>query len=127
MKAYLDTSAIFKLTHDERESLALINYLDDGPTEVSTSVVGEVEVLRHIRKRQLAAEEAMTGFYLILLDEEVRKTAIEIGHATLRALDAIHIASALSIGDRQLHFVTYDDRQADSARLAGLTVVQPGR
>lgn len=127
MRAYLDSSAIFKLTHDERESLALIDFLGDGPTEVSTSVIGELEVLRHLRKRQLPADEALTGFYLIALDEDVRKAAVEIGAHTLRALDAIHIATALSVGDRELKFVTYDDRQAESARLAGLTVVQPGR
>ena len=45
----------------------------------------------------------------------------------LRALDAIHIATALSIGDPELQFVTYDQWQAESAREAGLTVVQPGR
>ena len=45
----------------------------------------------------------------------------------VRSLDAIHLATALAIGDDQLEFVTYDDRQADAARAAGLKVVQPGR
>lgn len=127
MRAYLDSSAVFKLAHEERESLALIDYLDEGPLEVSTSIVGEIEVLRHLRKRQLQTDRALAGFYLIGLDDEVRKNAIEVGAQSLRALDAIHIASALSIGDRELQFVTYDQRQAESARLAGLAVVQPGR
>ena len=50
-----------------------------------------------------------------------------IGRDSLRSLDAIHIATALAVGDRDLQFVTYDERQADAARQAGLKVVQPGR
>lgn len=68
----------------------------------------------------------MSGFYLIALDEEIRRIAAGIG-GSLRSLDAIHIASALAIGDRDVQFVTYDDRQANAARDCGLTVVQPGR
>ena len=68
----------------------------------------------------------MAGFYLIALDEDVRRVAGGLG-GTLKALDAIHVASALSIGDRDLEFVTYDDRQAAAARECGLKVVQPGR
>jgi predicted nucleic acid-binding protein len=127
VRAYLDSSAVFKLAHEERETLALIEYLDEGAMEVSTSVVGEIEVLRHLRRRQLQTDGALTGFYLIGLDDDVRKTATEVGAGALRALDAIHIATALSIDDRELQFVTYEQRQAESALLAGLRVVQPGR
>ena len=127
MRAYLDSSAIFKLNHDERETLALIDFLDEGPIEVSTSVVGEIEVLHNLRKRRLDTDQAMAGFYLLGLDDEVRRVAIEIGGGVVRALDAIHIATALAVGDRDLRFVTYDNRQAAAAREAGLTVVQPGR
>ena len=45
----------------------------------------------------------------------------------IKSLDAIHIATALAIGDRDLQFITYDNRQADAARQAGLKVIQPGR
>ena len=47
------------------------------------------------------------------------------GSAALRALDAIHVASALRVGGEIAGFVTYDDRQAAAARSAGLTVVSP--
>ncbi len=69
----------------------------------------------------------MNGFYLLAFDEEVGRQAIDVGRETLRSLDAIHIATALAVGDRDLQFVTYDERQADAARQAGLKVVQPGR
>jgi uncharacterized protein len=116
-----------KLTHEERESHALIDYLDDEPIQVCTSVITEVEVLRNLRKFPVDADGAMRGFYLVALDDETRRLASELGTATLRSLDAIHVASALAIGDRDLQFVTYDDRQAEAARAAGLHVVQPGR
>ena len=64
---------------------------------------------------------------MLAIDDEVRRGAVSIGRDSLRSLDAIHIATALAVGDRDLQFVTYDERQADAARKAGLKVVQPGR
>ena len=127
IQAYFDSSAIMKLTGAEAESEALINYLQDTPVEVSTSVLAQVEVLRNLRKQPVESEEAMNGFYLLAFDEEVRRQAVIVGGKTLRSLDAIHIATALAIGNRDLHFVTYDIRQAEAARQAGLKVIQPGR
>ena len=127
IQAYFDSSAIMKLTGAEAESEALINYLQDTPVEVSTSVLAQVEVLRNLRKQPVESDEAMNGFYLLAFDEEVRRQAVIVGGETLRSLDAIHIATALAIGNRDLHFVTYDIRQAEAARQAGLKVVQPGR
>jgi hypothetical protein len=52
----------------------------------------------------------------------------DIGAVELtRALDALHIATAASLGLPDLDFVTYHDRQVDAARARGLRVVQPGR
>jgi predicted nucleic acid-binding protein len=116
-----------KLAHEERESSALIDYLDDAKVEVSTSVLAEVEVLRNLRKFQVAADDAMLGFYLIALDDDIRRRAVDISIGTLKSMDAIHVATALTIADRDLEFITYDDRQAEAARSAGLKVVQPGR
>ena len=67
------------------------------------------------------------GFYLVGLDPDVRRKRCASSRDHSRALDAIHIATALAVGDRDLQFVTYDERQADAARQAGLKVVQPGR
>ena len=127
IRAYFDSSAIMKLTGAEAESQALIDYLQETPAEVSTSVIAQVEVLRNLRKQPVESDQAMDGFYLLAFDEEVRQVAISVGRDTLRSLDAIHIATALAIGDRDLHFITYDARQAEAARAAGLKVVQPGR
>jgi predicted nucleic acid-binding protein len=127
IRAYFDSSAILKLSKEESESLALVDYLEGGSIQVSTSVLAEVEVVRNLRRHRLDDEHAITGFYLMAVDDDVRRKAIEVGGNTLRSLDAIHIATALLVGDRDMQFVTYDDRQADAARQAGLKVVQPGR
>ena len=127
IRAYVDSSAIVKLTRDEPESLALIDYLEEASVEASSSVVAEVEVLRNLRKLRLESDQALAGFYLLAFDDEVRRSAVGIERDSLRSLDAIHIATALAVGDRDLQFVTYDERQADAARQAGLKVVQPGR
>lgn len=126
-RAYFDTSALIKLTHAEPCSLALIDYLDEADIQVSTSVVAEIEALRAFQRINVDATDAFKGFYLLALDNDVRREAVRVGSVHLRALDAIHVATAVAIGDRELEFVTYDDRQAEAARLAGLTVVQPGR
>ena len=127
IRAYFDSSAVFKLSHEERETFALIDFLEAAPIQASTSVLAEVEVSRNLRSRRLDRDDALNGFYLIGIDEDVRRMAIELGDGTLRSLDVLHVATALSIGDRDLIFVTYDERQADAARQAGLKVVQPGR
>ena len=44
---------------------------------------------------------------------------------SMRALDAIHVASAEAVGAVDV-FVTYDERQAAAARLAGLRTIAPG-
>ena len=126
-RAYFDSSAIFKLGCEEKETVALIDFLGEESVEASTSVLAEVEVTRNLRHRRLDEAGAVRGFHLITVDEDIRRVAIELGDRTLKSLDAIHIATALAIGERNLLFITYDDGQAEAARSAGLKVVQPGR
>lgn len=126
-RAYVDASAIVKLSHAEPYSQALIDYLDTGEVQASTSIIADVEVRRALRRAGAASNEAVVGFYLIGLDEEIRAEAAQLGSPSVRALDAIHLATALAIADDRLEFVTYDDRQAAAARDCGLQVVQPGR
>lgn len=126
-RAYFDSSALVKLSHAEPHSEALIDYLEDGPIEASTSIVADVEVRRALRRAGTASDQAVRGFYLVALEDEIRAKAAALGSPTLRSLDAIHLATALAIGDEAVEFITYDDRQAAAARAAGLKVVQPGR
>lgn len=125
--AYFDASAIVKLSYAEAESPALIDYLSDDDLEASTSAIAEVEVQRAVSRLPVAdGDDPVRGFYLIELTASVRDLAREVGSPQLRALDAIHLATALSIRE-DLDFVTYDVRLAAAARAEGLRVVQPGR
>ncbi len=63
---------------------------------------------------------------LLAVDMEIPERAAGLEPPELRTLDAIHPASALSLGSDLLAFVTYDDRQLAAARKAGLPVTSPG-
>lgn len=128
MKAYFDSSAIVKLGRPEVESQALIDYLDEHQPNALTSILADVEVrraLERLRARGDDPSDHLRGFFLIDISRDVRDLAAKVA-PELRSLDAVHLATALSIGV-DLDFVTYDDRLAVAARAEGLRVVQPGR
>ena len=117
-----------KLGRPERESQALIDYLDEHQPNALTSILADVEVRRtldRLRARGAEPNEHLRGFFLIDLSRDVRDLAAKVA-PELRSLDAAHLATALSL-EVDLDFVTYDDRLAAAARAAGLRVVQPGR
>lgn len=66
------------------------------------------------------AQMVMESLELIELTPELADRAGRL--SSLRALDAIHLASALSLGDA---FVAYDRRLHDAAAAAGLRVLAP--
>ena len=126
---YLDASALVKLIITEPESNALRRHLGHAATMVSCRVA-EVELRRVTgRQREQTADETvdevLEGTTFIELDQAIAQSAGMIGPRTLRSLDAIHLASALSIADELKAFITYDVRLADAARAAGLAVVVP--
>lgn len=61
------------------------------------------------------------------VDAELARVAAAAGVPELRSLDALHLASALRLGQEVDAFVTYDDRQADAARVLGFKVEAPGQ
>jgi predicted nucleic acid-binding protein len=125
--AYFDSSAIIKLGHPAAESQALIDYLSEDRLSAATSVLSDVEVRRalvRLASRGSDVGEHVRGFFLIDLNRDIRDRAVQL--PGLRSLEAIHVATALSIGE-DLDFISYDDRLAAAARAEGLRVVQPGR
>jgi hypothetical protein len=130
LPVYLDSSALLKLVLSERETPALSEALSRWPDWVS-SVLLPIEcrriVLRAGNPPEVVAklEQELSRVTSIRLDEPVQKLAAAIGPPSLRSLDAIHLASALSIGDYPEAFVTYDERLAEAARAAGLNVLTP--
>jgi len=126
--AYLDASALVKLVMVERETAALRAFLVHHPSRF-TNRVAVVEVARAVSRQPVGdappVGEVVHGLEILELDEELAVRAAQVGPAGLRSLDAIHLASALTLGDELDAFVTYDARQADAARAAGLTVESP--
>jgi len=59
------------------------------------------------------------------LTPAIRRAAAELEPATLRSLDAIHVATAMSLGADLGGILTYDGRMQDAAQAVGLAVVAP--
>jgi predicted nucleic acid-binding protein len=129
---YLDASAIVKLATVEAETPALRAHLAQH-RHLITSRLATVEVPRALKRR--GAESEASGadavrnilelLELVELDEDVARLAATLASPTLRSLDAVHLASALAIGEELAEFITYDARLAAAARGAGLKVRAP--
>jgi predicted nucleic acid-binding protein len=127
---YLDSAAVVKLVHAEAESPALRDWLDErAETGWTSSVLVEIESSRALARY---APEAITRLHPVLdlidlveLDAGIRITAQTLKPATVRSLDAIHLATAIRIRSQLTSFVTYDKRLADAAQAAGLAVDMP--
>ena len=117
-----------KLIVNERETRALRAFLQGHPLRI-TSRVTTVEVSRTVAGHSEAAKAQLhTAFKrvaLIELSTETAAAAADVGPAALRTLDAIHVASARSVGGELGAFVTYDTRLAEAATTAGLHVESP--
>jgi hypothetical protein len=128
--AYLDSSAIVKLVFAEVETASLERNLLDRAGLMS-SRLGATELLRAARRqsnRRVLQQTADVLDALVLFDvtTPILTHAAGLTPNDLRTLDAIHLATALSVGIPDLDFLTYDDRLARAARSHGLEVIGPG-
>lgn len=72
-----------------------------------------------------AAAQALDAVALLPLDDAVLERAAWLEPSELRTLDALHLATALSVSDELGVVLTYDERLAAAAREAGLNVRSP--
>lgn len=125
----MDTSALVKLVLDEGQSDELRDWLSNQ-TAVVTSDLSRTELLRAVRRQQpslaVGAREVLDSLILLSLGSEIFDQAGRLNPAELRSLDALHLASALDLGDDLDGLVTYDHRLADAARSLGVQVYAPG-
>lgn len=127
---YLDSSAIVKLVVPEPESVALFEWLADWPDRIS-SAIARVEVLRALRRLGAAesvrrrALDVLGHLAVMPIDRSILDAASELGPSDLRPLDAIHLATALSVGADLGGLVTYDERLAAAAVRSRLEVWAP--
>lgn len=120
-----------KLLLEEPETSGLEEYLASSSPSIVVSSLALVEVPRATalahRTRQMAerTEARLRSCELVAVTHALLRHAARLAPSRLRALDAIHLASALAVEPDEM--LVYDVRLAEAARAAGLTVVQPGR
>ncbi len=127
---YLDSSALVKLAVTEPESAGLLSWLAAQPNLVRVaSTLIRVEVPRAVWR---AEPSALPESYLVIrrtteieLSDEVLSKAAGVKPVTLRAIDAIHLASALVLRRELTAFVSYDKRLLAAAKDAGLPTASP--
>lgn len=117
-----------KLVVSEAETEALRLEIRDFES-LATSRVARVEVGRSARRRSRetgrVAREVLEGFVLLPLDDPVLTAAEKLPPSELRSLDALHVASAISLGDELGTLITYDRRMTRAATAAGLSALAP--
>lgn len=119
---YVDSSAVAKVLLPEPESAALRTYLD-GRGQPGSSVLVEVEVRRAVRRVRPdlrgEADRILAQVVLIQLDDAIVTRAATIVPPQVRSFDAIHIASALLLGEELEAVVTYDERMSEALERRG--------
>ena len=135
---YLDASAAVKLIVEEPESAALATYLTNharsrgAQASIVSSDLLRTEVLAVAGRAGASVDEARTllrSVHLISLTAAVCDAAGRLAGAVvgpaLGSLDAIHLATALTVVAEIEAVVTYDRRLAETARSMGLEAVGP--
>jgi uncharacterized protein len=127
--AYIDTSALVKLFKAERETEAFRAALADWPVQVASELVrvevictarrlGDPDVLQH-------ASDALELINLIPISPEIIELATAAHTPPLRAMDAIHLATALSMRDDLGAIFVYDNDLHAAAHAHHLNALAP--
>ncbi len=126
--AYLDSSAFVKLILHEPERDALRHELERWDGFVSSALL-EVESLRtaaRVGPRYVeVARTALRSVSLLPIDDAVLDAAGGLHPATLRTLDAVHIATALSLRSDLGVILAYDQHLLEAATAHDLSVGSP--
>lgn len=127
--AYLDASALVKLFKPERETTALRHALRDWPVQVSSELI-RVESVCTARRLgdEDVLERALTvldRIELVPIAPEVVELATGTFSPALCAMDAIHLATALSMREDVGTIFVYDGDLRAAALAQGLSAVAP--
>ena len=125
---YLDSSAFVKMIIIEQESAELERFLLTDKRLMSSELLqteARRAVMRVHPRYKMVVEQQLTGISLIGVSTDILVTAGFLGPVGLRSLDAIHLATALTLGNDLKVLVTYDTRMAEAAKALGLNVQTP--
>jgi predicted nucleic acid-binding protein len=127
---YLDSSAIVKLAIAEPESSALRRFLR-GRTPLVSSALSRAEVQRALlfegEPGTARGKAVLSRIDTVRVSDRVLNAAGTLQPASLRSLDAIHLATALLLGGDLGLVVTYDERMFEAACELGLKAQRPGQ
>lgn len=126
---YLDASALVTYVLERPNVIELREFLaDHAEFTAATSTVGFVETVRNCDRAgsfpHLMAQ-LLHDYDELQVTSEVRDQAANLPGG-LKALDAIHVATAESLGEDLMWFVSYDRHMATVARSRGLPAASPG-
>lgn len=125
---YLDTSVLGRVLLDEPDTPTITRELGRFERHISSGLLS-VELHRlGLRENVLAyVAELLSGIVLIPLDEEILTAAETTTPPTVATLDAIHLATAVSLSNagKLDALMTYDKQLAIGAREHGLDVLAP--
>jgi uncharacterized protein len=127
--AYVDASALVKLFKAERETDAFRAALRDWPVQVASELI-RVEAVCTARRLGGAdvlerAHAALERINLIPLSPEIIELATDAHTPPLRAMDAIHLATALTMREDLGALFVYDSDLHVAARAHQLNAVAP--
>ncbi|HEX4668695.1 MAG TPA: type II toxin-antitoxin system VapC family toxin [Solirubrobacterales bacterium] len=127
--AYIDTSAFLKLLGTEPESDLMAKAIGAAWPHLLASEILAVEAFRAALRAGGEAPAEVAGLLrrvvLRPFSSEIRDSASRIAPPQLRTLDAIHLATALSLRENVGAIFTYDKRLAEASGDAGLRVLAP--
>jgi predicted nucleic acid-binding protein len=126
---YLDASALVILVTGRPNVVELDDFLvrlSEFPA--MTSTVGLIETVRNCDRMGSypnLMSQLLRDYDELEITSEIRDRAAALP-GTLKALDAIHVATAEALGEDLVSIVTYDAAMASAARSLGLPVASPG-
>lgn len=94
----------------------------------ATSTVGLIETVRNcdvVGRYPNLMSQLLRDYDELEMTSEIRDSAASLPGG-MKALDAIHVATAETLGEELISFVTYDRRMLQVAKSRGLPVASPG-
>jgi uncharacterized protein len=95
-----------------------------------TSALTAAELRRTVRRiapqLMVEAEQVLGRVTQVGVDAHILRTAGTLDPLSLRTLDAIHLATALTVRSEIDLLVAYDQRLLEAAQLAGIPTASPG-
>ena len=128
---YLDSSAFVKLFLPQPDSRAFMRHLASRPRRVSAMLLRTEALRTAVRavlspQRMLLVRALLDGVSFITAGVTLSDEAGILRPRELRSPDAVHLATARSLGTNLGAFITYDQRLAAAAAWYGIPVVSPG-